>query len=222
MSIDQDLKPIIGIDTAFASVSVCILNTLDFEPMAVRVLELERGHAEALVPLISEVIKLAGLRFRDLGRVAVSVGPGSFTGVRVGLSAARAIGLAAGIEVVGVSTLSAFAAPFFGRESPVIASVIEARNGQIYFQGYTTNGATMIGPALGTVQEALLQLGPGPLWLAGTAALRVEREAAELDVSATCICQAFAPDVLDVARLGAVSSSLVFPPRPSYVTKNSY
>lgn len=217
MSFDDDVKPILGIDTAFGSVSVCVVSGLDCEPIALQEIALERGHAEALVPLIRDVVASAGLGFEDIGRVAVSVGPGSFTGVRVGLSAARAIGLVMRIEVVGVSTLSAFAAPFLGGESPILVSVVEARNGQVYFQVFDRSGATLAGPAIAEVKDMFGELGSGPVSLVGNAARRVEREAALIRARVTCLGQKPAPSVIDVARLGALSSSAVFLPRPSYL-----
>ena len=70
-----------------------------------------RGHAEALMPLIARVMERAGLDFAALDRIAVTTGPGSFTGLRVGIAAARGIALAAGKPAVGLTTLAAFAAP---------------------------------------------------------------------------------------------------------------
>ena len=67
---------------------------------------LDRGHDQAIVPLIDRIVAQAGGR-ASIERIAVTVGPGSFTGIRVGISAARAIGLATGAPVVGVSSLSA-------------------------------------------------------------------------------------------------------------------
>jgi tRNA threonylcarbamoyladenosine biosynthesis protein TsaB len=72
---------------------------------------MQRGHAEAIMPMIARVMDAAGCEFVELSRIAVTVGPGSFTGLRVGLSAARGIALAAGRPAVGVSTLAAYAAP---------------------------------------------------------------------------------------------------------------
>ena len=77
---------------------------------------LARGHAEALLPLVERVMARFEGGFEGLARVAVTVGPGSYTGLRVGLSAARAVGLAAGIPVVGVTTLSALLAPQLAAE----------------------------------------------------------------------------------------------------------
>ena len=76
---------------------------------------MKRGHAEALMPLIARVMKSADLAFTALDRIAVTTGPGSFTGLRVGLSAARGIALAAKRPVVGLTTLTAYAAPVVGQ-----------------------------------------------------------------------------------------------------------
>ena len=75
-----------------------------------------RGHAEALMPLIARVMDLADIEFADLDRIAVTTGPGSFTGLRVGISAARGIALAAGKPAVGLSTLAGFAAPLIAED----------------------------------------------------------------------------------------------------------
>src|SRR5438876_4695058 len=69
----------------------------------------EGGHAERLMPMIAEVMQEAGLAFSDIERIAVTVGPGSFTGVRVGVAAARALALASGITAVGATSLAVMA-----------------------------------------------------------------------------------------------------------------
>ena len=69
----------------------------------------ERGHAERLIPMMAEVMEEAGLAFSDLHRIAVTVGPGTFTGVRVGVAAARGLALASGVAVVGTTTLAVMA-----------------------------------------------------------------------------------------------------------------
>lgn len=217
MNLEQDFKPILGLETAFGSVSVCVLDSLDFEPIALMQLDLKRGHAEALVPMLKDVVRSAGLNFSDLGRIAVSIGPGSFTGVRIGLSAARAIGLVAGTEVAGVSTLSAFAAPFLGSESPRLVSVVEARNGQVYFQCFDSAANTFFGPSIGAVRDMLSRLGSGPITLVGDAAWRVSREAALFGTVVSGVSQKSAPSVIDVARLGGLSATAASSPRPSYI-----
>lgn len=94
-----------------------------FEPM-------ERGHAEALAPMVQRVMGEAGLRFSDLERVAVTTGPGTFTGVRIGLAMARGLGLALGIPVCGIDSLSAIAENELNSGSLLVAA--DARKGEVY------------------------------------------------------------------------------------------
>jgi tRNA threonylcarbamoyladenosine biosynthesis protein TsaB len=101
---------VLAIDTALEACSVAVLDT---EGRArSRSLPMARGHAEALLPLVATVMSDARTEFDELDRIAVTVGPGSFTGLRVGVAAARGIGLAAGKPVVGLTTLAAIAVPF--------------------------------------------------------------------------------------------------------------
>src|SRR6202046_1439239 len=113
---------ILAIDTALDACAAGVLDTEAGRLIAQESQAMKRGHAEALMPLIARVIEQSGIAFAALDRIAVTTGPGSFTGLRVGLSAARGIALAANKPVVGLTTLTAYAAPL-GRESgehPVI------------------------------------------------------------------------------------------------------
>ncbi len=109
---------VLAIDTALAACSAAVLDTavggVSAGIVASESLPMVRGHAEALIPLIARVMKAAGMTFPDLDRLVVTTGPGSFTGLRVGIAAARGLGVATKIPVVGVSTLSAYAAPYLG------------------------------------------------------------------------------------------------------------
>ena len=93
---------VLAIDTALAACAAAVLDT-DHGIVASETLPMVRGHAESLIPLIARVMKRSDMTFRNLGRIAVTTGPGSFTGVRVGLAAARGFGVATGVPVVGVS-----------------------------------------------------------------------------------------------------------------------
>ena len=92
---------ILAIDTALDACAAGVLDTDAGKLIAQESLAMKRGHAEALMPLIARVIKESGIGFAELDRIAVTTGPGSFTGLRVGLSAARGIALAANKPVVG-------------------------------------------------------------------------------------------------------------------------
>jgi tRNA threonylcarbamoyl adenosine modification protein YeaZ len=96
---------------------------------------MDRGHAEALMPLIERVIAKVEGGFGSIDKIAVSVGPGSFTGLRVGLSAARGIALGLEVPAVGITTLTALSVPHIdGDERSLIVSAIDARHGHMYAQ----------------------------------------------------------------------------------------
>ena len=102
---------VLAIDTALEACSAAVLDTDRGGITASESVAMARGHAEAVMPLIARVMDLAEIEFADLDRIAVTTGPGSFTGLRVGIAAARGIALAAGKPAIGLSTLAAFAAP---------------------------------------------------------------------------------------------------------------
>src|SRR5260370_3040788 len=138
---------ILAIDTALDACAAAVLDTGTSQLIARESQPMKRGHAEALMPLIARVMKQAGVPFAALDRIAVTAGPGSFTGLRVGLSAARGIALAAGKEVVGLTTLSAYAAPVVSErgQQPVITA-IDARHDHAYFQSGTADDTGVIPP----------------------------------------------------------------------------
>src|SRR5260221_5500701 len=140
---------ILAIDTALDACAAAVLDIDTGRLIAQESQAMKRGHAEALMPLISRVIKAAGIAFAALDRIAVTTGPGGFTGLRVGISAARGIGLAAAKPVIGLSTLAAYAAPFIAADDtlPVVAAV-DARHGHIYLQVFGAGGRTLLAPRL--------------------------------------------------------------------------
>jgi len=117
------------------------------------------GHAGQLLPLARRLLDEAGLRFADLDRVAVGTGPGTFTGLRIGVATARALAQGAGAELVGVSTLRALAAAT-GRDD--VLAVLDARRGEAFAAVYAA-GEEAVAPAA-LAPEALAALGaPGRL-----------------------------------------------------------
>src|SRR5712664_1357097 len=147
---------ILAIDTALDACAAGVLDTDAARLIALESQPMKRGHAEALMPLIARIIRQAGIAFADLDRIAVTTGPGSFTGLRVGLSAARGIALAANKPVVGVTTLTAYAAPIVSQngEHPVI-SAIDARHDHVYFQAVGGNGSSLVRPQVAPIEEAV-------------------------------------------------------------------
>src|SRR4051795_435790 len=162
---------ILAIDTALDACSAAVLDTDANKLIAQESQAMKRGHAEALMPLIARVMKASSIAFAALDRIAVTTGPGSFTGLRVGLSAARGIALAAGKPVVGVTTLTAYAAPVVSEsgEQPII-SAIDARHDHVYLQVVSGNGGSLVKPRVAPVSEALDAARFGVPHLVGNAA----------------------------------------------------
>jgi tRNA threonylcarbamoyladenosine biosynthesis protein TsaB len=127
---------ILAFDTAARACSAALLE--DDRVLSSRLLEMERGQAEALLGLVKEVLDEAAVPFTDLDRLATTLGPGSFTGLRVGLAAARGIALAGGLPVVGVTTFEAVAngVPLSEREGCRLLVALDTKRNDLYVQGF--------------------------------------------------------------------------------------
>lgn len=209
---------ILAIDTALDACSACVLDTDAGKMVARETQAMKRGHAEALMPLIARVMKDASVAFTRLDRIAVTTGPGSFTGLRVGLSAGRGIALAAEKPVVGVTTLTAYAAPVVSTnaEQPVIAA-IDARHDHVYVQVVKGDGGSLQLPRLAPIAEAVAASRFGAPVLVGNAAqLLADRWPADAPPPYKIDAQP-APDIVWVAWLGAAVNPDTAPARPYYL-----
>jgi tRNA threonylcarbamoyladenosine biosynthesis protein TsaB len=109
---------------------------------------LGKGHAERLIPMIDEVFSEAGLTLKDMTRIGVTVGPGSFTGIRVGVAAARGFALSLGIPAVGVSTLQVVAEQVLEIDPPApVVAAIDAGRAEIFAQAFLPGGVMLTEPA---------------------------------------------------------------------------
>jgi len=156
-----------------------------------RLERMERGHAEALLPMAAAAMAEAGLDFAALDLIAATTGPGSFTGVRIAISAARGLALATGAKLYGIDSLSVMARA--AREKGVapgapLAIAADARRGMLYAGLYDAAGKTRQGPLLLAPEEAASMLpadlhvavGSGATLLAEAAARRGQRIEATL------------------------------------------
>ena len=165
---------VLAIDTALAACSAALLTTGEAGPAIAEVSEpMTRGHAEALMPLVQQLLEDEGAGFHDIDRMAVTVGPGTFTGIRVGIAAARGLALATGCEICGVSTLSAYAGTAL-IEVPELAApfavAIDARRGELYVQAFADARRAIGEPMVAPADEAVAAL-PGSVGFAyGTGA----------------------------------------------------
>jgi tRNA threonylcarbamoyladenosine biosynthesis protein TsaB len=209
---------ILAIDTALAATSACLLAPGSLRPASAETLFMEAGHAEALLPLIDRVVAREPGGFGAVTRIAVTIGPGSFTGIRIGVAAARAFALAFRVPVVGVSTLAALAAPAIavGARPPIVAA-IDARHGNVYVQGFGPRGESLLGPALMPAVEAARALGPGPLRLIGSGGPLIARVALALGLTTDMEGFRELPDIAFVARLGLLADPEQAIARPLYL-----
>jgi tRNA threonylcarbamoyladenosine biosynthesis protein TsaB len=123
---------IVGFDTSTAATSACVLRedgeTFEHVPPASRLLE-PPGHSRELLPAVNELMERADVAWANVKAVAVGVGPGTFTGLRIGVATARALATAARVPVHPVSSLAALAA---GIEAPLGLPLIDARRGELF------------------------------------------------------------------------------------------
>jgi tRNA threonylcarbamoyladenosine biosynthesis protein TsaB len=210
---------VLAIDTALFACSVCVFNGANDSELAAETAVMERGHAEALMPMIQRVVGAVDGGFACLDRIAVTIGPGSFTGLRVGLAAARAMALGLGIPAVGVTTLAAFASPAIGSRDArlIVAAVIDARHGQVFLQIFGPGGRTLVSPRIVGLRDGVRLIGAGPVKLTGSAAdlMLGEAKAAGLEIA---LCDPLpGPDISWVARLGLAADPETARPNPLYL-----
>jgi tRNA threonylcarbamoyladenosine biosynthesis protein TsaB len=209
---------VLAIDTALEACSVAVLDTGAGAVAAHDSVPMQRGHAEALMPMVKRVAERAGIGFEQLDRIAVTTGPGSFTGLRVGIAAARGIALAAGKPAVGITTLAAYAAPFIAADDslPVVAA-IDARHDHVYIQVFGAGGRTVVTPRILSLRDALRVGATGSPRIVGTAANILAAAWPHGERAPRAVEQRPAPDIDWVARLGALASDSSTPPKPLYL-----
>jgi len=208
---------VLAIDTALAACSAAVLDSEQAAITASETLPMARGHAEAVMPLIARVMVQADIEFAALDRIAVTIGPGSFTGLRVGISAARGIALAATKPAVGLSTLAGFAAPLIAADdSSQVVAAIDARHGQVYLQVFGTGGRTLVAPRIATLRDALRAAMTGPARIVGSAASQLAAAWPEGADQPLSVEQRAAPDIDWIARLGAAADGYGTP-KPLYL-----
>ncbi len=200
---------ILALDTCVDACSVAlwadgeVLTALS-EPMA-------RGHQERLAPMVAETLAAAGLKPTALGRIAVTTGPGSFTGLRVGLAFAKGLALALGRPCIGVGTLEALA---LGQHAAFVAACLDARRGRVYLQAFA-DGRAVMAPDILDIDVAAARL--AELWSGGPAAIVGSGAPLVSDVlTHATIDAAAAPDPAVLARLASARTPGPMP-RPLYL-----
>ncbi|MGX1308403.1 tRNA threonylcarbamoyladenosine biosynthesis protein TsaB [Amorphus suaedae] len=174
------------------------------------------GQSEAIVALADKALATAGLTYSDIGRIGVVVGPGSFTGLRIGVAAARALALVVGCPVVGISSLAAIAASVPDRGRQACAVAIDARHGAVYAQLFET-GAIPVGEAAHVPIEAFAATLPAGAILAGSGAVLLAEAIAAAGGTPGRVEPVAAPEADALVRL-VLAAQPPFPPaRPAYL-----
>ena len=170
------------------------------------------------MPMIARVMERAGIGFSSLDRIAVTTGPGSFTGLRVGIAAARGIALAAGRPAIGLTTLSGFAAPHIAEDdSKTVVAVVDARHDHVYLQVFGPGGRTLVPARVATIREAVRAAASVGVRVVGNAADLIAASWSSAQSPPALVEQCAAPDICWVARLGAAATESHSPPKPLYL-----
>ncbi|TPK69963.1 tRNA (adenosine(37)-N6)-threonylcarbamoyltransferase complex dimerization subunit type 1 TsaB [Mesorhizobium sp. B2-3-3] len=192
---------VLAIDCAASLCAACVYDAAAEVELGRSVLDLGKGHAEHLMAVIAEAMKAGATDYAGLGAVAVAVGPGSFTGLRVGVSTARGLALALKVPAIGVTTLEALAAEaaaaFPGR---AVLAALDAGREEIHAALYDKMSALTYGPAVATLAEATALAVDNAAVLAGTAAAQIATSAGRaFDIGP----RAATADIVTYARLAA-------------------
>jgi tRNA threonylcarbamoyladenosine biosynthesis protein TsaB len=194
---------VLAFDTATSATTVALLDPdagLEIEARDDPAPGARPGHVTRLLPLIAEVLERAGAGWEAVDRIAVGVGPGTFTGLRIGIATARALAVSREIPLLGVSTLKSLALNAAGEPGAgVVLTVLDARRGEAFAAAWRLGGEPRSGPGVlgerliepaALAPEALLQrlaaLGPRPLTIgSGAIEFRARLQRAGADVPAS-------------------------------------
>jgi N6-L-threonylcarbamoyladenine synthase len=201
---------ILALDTAGADCAAALYDSGSDTVLGEASETIGKGHAERLMAITDRALEQAGVSLSAVGRIAVTVGPGSFTGIRVGVAAARGFALSLGVPAVGVTTLAVMAAAR-REETPgrAVLAAMDAKRGEIYLQPFDASGQPLDEPRAVTIGDAQAFAAAFDGEIAGSAAPLLKPGAAGGDGDRFPIAV--------VARLGAAVPPSSGKPKPLYL-----
>jgi tRNA threonylcarbamoyl adenosine modification protein YeaZ len=216
----------LAIDTSFGACAVAVVDAVDAgtgaEPrlLASQRQLMARGHAEALMGMIEQVMAASSHPIGEVGRICVTAGPGTFTGLRVGLATARGLALAIGCPAVGVGTLEAMAldvAEAGLNDAEPFAVALDARRGEVYVQAFDGAGAALSEAMVASPAAASGALPARVIRCFGSGAELVAAASSDAVLQIAQLPHPEGPSPLSVARLGLASKVSDTPPVPRYL-----
>ncbi|MDP7666696.1 MAG: tRNA (adenosine(37)-N6)-threonylcarbamoyltransferase complex dimerization subunit type 1 TsaB [Rhodospirillales bacterium] len=194
---------VLGLDTAMSACSVALCE--GDRVLASRRAIMERGHAEALMPMVREVLEAARRAFRDLDLIAVTNGPGTFTGIRIGLAAAKGMAMAANIPVVGVTTFEAIVRAVGDDElgDASLLVVLATKSKGYYAQTFSRERKPVCDPCVAERNQLAELVCEGEVVVAGDGARDGVEALAAAGVRARLCEHAFVADAIHVAQIAA-------------------
>jgi tRNA threonylcarbamoyladenosine biosynthesis protein TsaB len=210
---------ILALDTSMGACSAAVLRSdRAARRLFARQESMARGHAEALLPMVAEVMAEAGLAFADLDRIAATTGPGSFTGVRIAIAAARGLALVTHAKLFGTDSLTVMAkvAAEDCRGEP-FAVAVDARRGMLYFGLYDRTARKLEGPLLLTPDDAAKLLPPERHLAVGSGATLLRAAAARRGLSVEASLPEFQPSAEALAAIAYESDETTLVLRPLYL-----
>jgi len=148
---------VLAIDTAMNCCSVAVLDPVTKEGHS-KCEPMNRGQAERLVPMVLEVMREAGREMQEISLISVTRGPGAFTGLRIGLAAAKSFALAVDATVIGLTTLEMLANQYFERnfyKEKSLLVLIDTKRDDYYYQLFSPDGKPVIAPGAGNAENIL-------------------------------------------------------------------
>ena len=177
--------------------------------------DIGRGHAERLPEIVERVLAGSGITLRDVTRLAVTTGPGSFAGIRVGVAFARGLALALGVPAVGVSTLSAMGLPLASQHGVPVLALLDGRRNGLFAAAFAADGTCLLGPLELTPEQAAGKATDNHYALCGSGAPLAAADNPTL--VGRILSRAPAPEISAVARIGALLAPDKAPAEPLYL-----
>lgn len=189
---------LLAVDTASYMCSACLYDGAADRVCVMHGENIGRGHAERLFPVIKETLRKSEHTFDDLDRLAVCIGPGSFTGIRVGVAAMRGLALALDIPLIGINVFDCMAAT--AKTAGPVLIVLDARRDEVYAQLFAADGTAIGPPSLMPGQQALELAQKHNATLVGPASSKLASE------DAAQVPTQDAPAAVDIATLAALAA----------------